>query len=164
MALESSDVPRRSVSRWIRPPVKGGDAGSSGHLAHVGSPRCGPLVCAVALGTGCREWQNPPLGFPGRRENRDVRVGRPTPSRGPWLPASLPLAEADARKTRSPCTPRALARRIADQRSEIIRGAPKFSARGGNTHVGEIGLRWNFPSVSALWEMRREQEAARGWG
>ena len=116
------------------------------------------------MGTGCRGWQNPPLGFPGRRENRDVRVGSPTPSRGPWLPASLPRAEADAGKTRSPCTPRALARRSDDQRSEIIRGAPKFRARGGNTHVGEIGLPWDVPNVSALLEMRREQEAARGWG
>lgn len=90
--------------------------------------------------------------------------GARRPPAGPGSRLRFPLAEADARKTRSPCTPRALARRIADQRSEIIRGAPKFSARGGNTHVGEIGLPWNFPSVSALWEMRREQEAARGWG
>lgn len=50
VALESSDVPRRSVSRWIRPPVKGGDAGSSGHLARLGSPRCGPASLRGGLG------------------------------------------------------------------------------------------------------------------
>lgn len=89
------------------------------------------------------------MGFPGCREDRDVRVVDP---------------DARSGEDQEPLDPSALARRSDNPGSEIIEGGGRPSASAVLVRVGEIGLPWDSPNVSKLSDMRREQEAARVWG